>query len=206
MFEMNDNQKALFDTLTSLQKEISLNSISGMNDIDAYKASKGKAKTIKAMEASVSQILSNLKVKDFIDSMANQVVNPAIMSRDEMMQELTLISRTNANDLIKWGYRGVQVINKDSGETEVVQQSYWTLKPYDEINPEHMSAIEEVTISKDGLKFKRTSKLSAMKQLAELGGYNAAAKHEHFSPDGTMSPTGKSLDDFYSDSEQLCIN
>lgn len=201
MFEMNDNQKTLFDALTPLQKEISLNSISGMNDIDAYKKSKGKAKKIKAMEASVSQILGNLKVKDFIYSMANQVVNPAIMSRDEMMQELTLVSRTNANDLIKWGYRNVKVVNRESGEEEVVKQSYWTARSVDEINPEHMSAIEEVSISKDGLKFKRTSKLSAMKQLAELAGYNAASKHDHSSTDGTMSPTGKSLDDFYADSE-----
>lgn len=201
MFEMNDKQKTLFNTLTPLQKEISLNSISGMNDIDAYKNSKGKAKTVKAMEASVSQILSNLKVKAFIDSMANHIVNPAIMSRDEMMEELSLVARTNSNDLIEWGYRDVKKLNKDTGKEEIVQQSYWTLKSADEINPDHMAAIEEVTVGKEGLKFKRTSKLSAMKQLAELGGYNAAAKHEHSSPDGTMSPTGKSLDDFYADSE-----
>lgn len=201
MFEMNETQKELFGLLTPLQKEIALNSISGMNDIDAYKNSKGKAKTIKAMEASVSQILSNIKVKAFIDSMANHIVNPAIMSRDEMMEELSLVARTNSNDLIEWGFRDVKKLNKDTGEEEIVQQSYWTLKSSDEINPEHMAAIEEVTVGKEGLKFKRTSKLSAMKQLAELGGYNAASKHEHSSPDGTMSPTGKTLDDFYADSE-----
>ena len=201
MYEMNESQKALFNALTPLQKEISLNSISGMNDIDAYKNSKGKAKTEKAMRSSVGQILSNLDVSKFIDSMASHVVNPAIMSRDEMMAELSLVARTNSNDLIEWGYRDVKKLNKDTGEEEIVQQSYWTLKSADEINPDHMAAIEEVTVGKEGLKFKRTSKLSAMKQLADLGGYNAAAKHEHSSPDGTMSPTGKSLDDFYADSE-----
>jgi phage terminase small subunit len=123
------------------------------------------------------------------------------MSRDEMMKELTLVARTNSNDLIEWGYRGVEVIDKETGKAEVVPQSYWTLRPSDEINPEHMSAIEEVSVGKEGLKFKRTSKLAAMKQLSELAGYNAASKHDHSSTDGTMSPTGKSLDDFYADSE-----
>lgn len=192
MFEMNENQKALFDALTSLQKEISLNSISGMNDIDAYKKSKGKAKTVKAMEASVSQILSNRKVKDFIESMASHIVNPFIMSRDEMMQELTLVARTNSNDLIEWGYRDVETINKETGKTEVVPQAYWTLKASDEINPEHMSAIEEVSTGKDGLKFKRTSKLAAMKQLAELAGYEApkqieVTESESLTPWGSIS-------------------
>ena len=189
MFEMNDNQKALFDALTSLQKEISLNSISGMNDIDAYKNSKGKAKTVKSMEASASQILGNLKVKAFIDSMANHIVNPAIMSRDEMMQELTLVARTNSNDLIEWGYRDVETIDKETKEVKIVPQAYWTLKTSDEIKPEHMSAIEEVSTGKDGLKFKRTSKLAAMKQLAELAGYEAPTKTDLTSSDGSMSPS-----------------
>lgn len=175
-FKMDDNQKKLFELLKPLQKEIALNSISGMNDIDAYKASKGKSKTIKSMEASVSQILSNLKVRAFIESMANNIVNSAIMSRDEMMEELSLVARTNSNDLIDWGYRNVEVIDKDTGETKIVKQSFWTLRSVDEINPEHMSAIEEVSVGKDGLKFKRTSKLSAMKQLAGLGGYDAPIK------------------------------
>lgn len=192
MFEMNDNQKSLFNALTSLQKEIALNSISGMNDIDAYKASKGKAKKIKTMEASVSEILSNPKVKAFIESMANHIVNPFIMSREEMMQELTLVARTNSNDLIEWGYRDVKKLNKDTGEEEIVPQAYWTLKTSDEINPEHMSAIEEVSTGKDGLKFKRTSKLAAMKQLAELAGYEApkqieVTESESLTPWGSIS-------------------
>lgn len=195
MFEMNDSQKALFNALTPLQKEISLNSISGMNDIDAYKKSKGKAKKLKTMEATVSQILSNPKVKAFIESMANHIVNPAIMSRDEMMEELSLVARTNNNDLIEWGYRDVEVINKETGKKETVPQSYWTLKSVDEINPEHMSAIEEVSVGKEGLKFKRTSKLAAMKQLAELAGYEAPIKTDLMSSDGSMSPRQMSDDE-----------
>ena len=81
MFEMNEDQTKLFEALTPLQKEIALNCISGMNNIDAYKASRGKAKTLKTQEACASELLSNPKVKSFIKSMAAHVVNPAVMSR-----------------------------------------------------------------------------------------------------------------------------
>lgn len=198
---MNDNQKALFNALTPLKQKVALNKIAGMKPADAHREAGGTCKNESNRYKLASEILINPDVVAFIDSMANHIVNPAIMSRDEMMEELSLVARTNSNDLIEWGYRDVKKLNKDTGEEEIVPQSYWTLKSSDEINPEHMAAIEEVTVGKEGLKFKRTSKLSAMKQLAELGGYNAASKHEHSSPDGTMSPTGKSLDDFYADSE-----
>jgi len=148
---MNDNQKALFDALTSLQKEISLNSISGMNDIDAYKKSKGKAKTVKAKEAAVSKLLSNVKVKSFIDSMANHIVNPAIMSRDEMLEDLTVVARVITPDLAKDG----------------------------------ITSLSEL---KNGFDVK----LKAMKQLAELAGYEApkqieVTEKENLTPWGLIS-------------------
>ena len=85
-FKMNEEQQGLFENLTPLQKEIALNSISGMNDIDCYKNSNGKAKTENTMRASVSEILINPNVKAFINSMAEHIVNPAIMSRNEMLE------------------------------------------------------------------------------------------------------------------------
>ena len=57
MFEMNEDQTKLFEALTPLQKEVSLNSISGMNNIDAYKASRGRAKNENTMGATVSELL-----------------------------------------------------------------------------------------------------------------------------------------------------
>ena len=184
--KMTEEQKRLFDDLTPLRQEIALNSFKGMNDIDAYKNSSGKAKTVKAMEASVSQILGNLKVKEFLDSMNEVKVNDAIMSRDEMMTTLSKLSRTNQNDLIDWGYRDVQTQDKEGNEI-TVQQSFWTLKDSESIHPDHMMSIEEVSSGKDGLKIKRASRLGAMKQLAELAGYNAP-KEIKLGTDETMVP------------------
>lgn len=91
-FKMTDHQKELFDKLKPLQREVALNSISGMNDIDSYKASSGKAKTEKAMRVCVSQILANLNVKAFLDSMKAAAVSSAVMSRQRMLEDQTMIA------------------------------------------------------------------------------------------------------------------
>lgn len=188
MFEMNEEQAALFNALTPLQKEVSLNSISGMNNIDAYKASKGKAKTLKTQEACASELLSNPKVKNFIKSMANHIVNPAIMSREEMLERLSGMARTDMSDLITWGIQGdteVAVISEDGEELDPEdipenqgEQSVWVIKPSALQDPNKVASIAEVSAGKEGIKIKQHSPLAAMKQLAELAGYEAPKQIE----------------------------
>lgn len=98
-FKMTDEQKGLFDKLKPLQREVALNSISGMNDIDSYKASSGKAKTEKAMRVCVSQILANLNVKAFLDSMKAAAVSSAVMSRERMLEIHTQIAEIGTSQL-----------------------------------------------------------------------------------------------------------
>lgn len=172
-FKMTEEQKALFDKLTALQQQIALNSISGMSDIDSYKNSSGKAKTIKAMEASVSQILSNHKVVAFLDAMKEVAVNNAIMSREEMMERLSNIGRVSINDLVEWGS---YTVTDDNGEK--AKQSVWAVKESAMQNPEAMATISELSAGKDGIKIKQHSPLAAMKQLAELAGYEAPKQIE----------------------------
>ena len=193
MVAMTPEQKALFDELTRLQKEIAINSLSGMSNIDAYRNSSGKAKTQEAMEAGASEILNNPKVKEFLDSMRQAAVSKAIMSREEMMERLSNLSRANMADLIV--FQSGQ-IDEDTGE---MSQTFWRIKDSAEMNRDLMASIAEVTAGKEGIKIKQHSPLMAMKQLADLAGYNAAQKFDHQSTDGSMSPAGKSLDDFYKD-------
>lgn len=173
MFEMSEEQAALFEKLTPLQKEIALNSISGMNDIDSYKASSGKAKSENTMKASASQILTNLNVKAFIKSMANHIVNPAIMGRNEMLERLSGLARTNMSDLIEWR---TELSLGDEGEQ--IEQSIWAIKESAYLDDNKAASIAELTAGKDGFKIKQHSPLTAMKQLAELAGYEAPKQIE----------------------------
>lgn len=174
---MTDEQKKMLSELTPLQRKVAINVTAGMSNIDAYYEADGKAKTKEAAESSVSRMLSDDKVATFVDSMNKDAVSSAVMTRQEMLEELSMLARTNQNDLITWGYRDVEEVNSE-GNTEVKHQSYWTLRSIEDINPDHMKSIEEVSVGKDGLKFKKVSKLAAMKQLADIEGYNKPQKIE----------------------------
>jgi len=188
MFEMNEEQSTLFNALTPLKKEVSLNSISGMNDIDAYKASSGKAKTANTQRACASEILTNPNVKAFIKSMASHIVNPAVMSRQEMIERLSGLARTNMSDLITWGLQSDTVatdISEDGEELDPEDyeegqggQSVWVIKPSALQDKTKVASIAEVSSGKDGIKIKQHSPLAAMKQLAELAGYEAPKQVE----------------------------
>lgn len=180
---MTKEQKALFDKLTTLQQDIALNSISGMSDIDAYKASCGKSIKENTMRASVCEILANPKVLGFIDAMKEVAVSDAVMSRQEMMERQTALARTSLNDLIEWAE-----IEEEDDEGNVSAQSRWRIKDSAMQDPTKMAAISELSSTKDGIKIKTLSPLAAMNQLADLAGYKSAEKHDHSSSDGSMSP------------------
>lgn len=182
-FKMTDEQKVLFDALKPLQREVALNSLSGMNDIDSYKASSGKAKTDKAMRVSVSQILANHNVKTFLDSMKAAAVSSAVMSREEMLERLSMLSRVSINDLIEWAE-----IDAETKDGEPIKQSVWMVKASAMQDPVKMAAIAELAATKDGIKIKTHSNLAAMNQLADLAGYKAANKLDLTSLGKSMAP------------------
>lgn len=198
-YVMTDHQKLLFDKLKPLQKEIALNSISGMNDIDSYRASKGKARTESAQRASASEILTNPNVLAFLDSMTEAKVSDAIMSRDEMAERLSNLSRVDMNDLIEWQQIETEDDEDDEDDGEPITQSMWRIKDSAMQDPLKMAAISELAATKDGIKIKQHSPLASMNQLADLMGYKAATKFDHSSKDGSMSPKGRDLSDFYDD-------
>jgi len=66
------------------------------------------------------------------------------------------------------------------------------LKPVDEMSNGGICAISELTAGKDGLKVKLHDQKAAMKQLAELMGYNK--------PQQVEVTVKKSLSDFYDES------
>lgn len=165
---MTEEQKELFDKLTPLQQKVCINSLSGMSNIDSYVNAGGKAKGKAGQEASASEIFSNPKVKAFLDSMKQSAVNNAIMSRQEMMERLSNLSRVNMSDLITW-----HIVHSTDEEGQPEEQAIWSIKESAEQDPYAMASIAEVTAGKDGFKIKQHSPLAAMAQLAKLAGYDS---------------------------------
>lgn len=171
---MTPEQKSLFDDMTELQQRVATNVLSGMVQRQAYYDAGGKAETDESADSSCSQILSNIKVKAFMDAMKEAAISAAVMTRTEALERLTGFARTDLKDLVEFG--SYELGSDDDGNPIV--QAAWKIKDSILQDPAKMAAISELTASKDGIKIKTHSPLVAIKQLAEMNGWNAPEKKE----------------------------
>lgn len=170
---LTKEQKALFDALTQLQKKFVTQILKGKNQTDAYRKAGGKAKGDNLRKAA-HQIATNIDVEAFLKSVQYETVNDAIMTYEEAMGRLTLMGRTSIADLAIFG---THVVGEDD-DGNPITQSVWSFKNASELKPEQMAAISELTAGKDGLKIKLHDPKAAIKQLAEMRGWEAPKKTE----------------------------
>ncbi|MGH1604139.1 terminase small subunit [Yersinia proxima] len=176
---LTKEQKALFDALTQLQKKFVTQILKGKNQTDAYRKAGGKAKGDNLRKAA-HQIATNIDVEAFLKSVQHETVNDAIMTYEEAMERLTLMGRTSIADLAIFG---THVVGEDD-DGNPITQSVWSFKNASELKPEQMAAISELTAGKDGLKIKLHDPKAAIKQLAEMRGWEAPKKTELTGPNG----------------------
>ncbi|MEQ9868738.1 terminase small subunit [Pectobacterium odoriferum] len=171
--KLTAEQQKLFDVLTPLQKRFVTLLLKGKSQVDAYRKAGGKAKGDSA-HSKATQIVRNSKVESFLASVQYEAVSSAIMTYEEAMERLTAMGRTSIADLATFG---THVVGKDD-DGNPINQSVWSFKNASELKPEQMAAISELTAGKDGLKIKLHDPKAAIKQLAEMRGWEAPKKTE----------------------------
>lgn len=179
---MTPDQQELFDKLTQLQQRVATGVLAGMTQRAAYYAGGGKAKDDPGADMSASQIISNPKVKSFMDSMKAQAISKAVMSRDEILARLSLIARTGITDIVRFKTAN---IGKDPITGEDAHQTVWTIdEDLQDSDPDKLASIFELEVGKNGPKIKMHNSVQAMAQIAKMQGYEAASKHEIAGPGG----------------------
>lgn len=182
---MTPEQQELFDQLTQLQQRTATGILAGMTQRAAYYSAGGTAATDEAADVVASRMLTDVKVKAFMDSMKRQAVSDAIMSRDEAMAILTQLARGNLVDIVKFKTAN---IGKDMETGEDLNQTAWTIdESLQESDPEKLIIISELEVGKFGPKIKQHSKSAAIALLAKMQGWESAQKVDHLSSDGSMS-------------------
>lgn len=183
---MNADQKILFDKLTNLQQRVATNVLAGMTQRQAYIQAGGNAKEDATADVCASEILRNPQVKLFMDSMMTEAVSNAVMSRQEALEKLSNLARTDLKDLVEFGEYELG----SDGEGNPIVQASWRIKDSAMQDPNKMAAISELTAGKEGIKIKTHSPITAIQQLAKMQGWEAATKHELTGKDGTpLNPT-----------------
>lgn len=168
---MTPEQESLFDQLTPLQQRTATNVLAGMSQRAAYFKAGGTAKSDDSADATCSVMLSDARVKAFMDSMKVQAVSDAIMSREEMLARLSLFARKGVKDIVR--FETAQIgMNMETGEP--VLQTGWFIP--DDVPDENLAIIESLEGGKSAPKIKTYSALQAMQQIAKLQGYEAAQK------------------------------
>lgn len=179
---MTPEQKLLFDELTELQQRTATNTLAGMTQRAAYYAAGGKANNDVTADSSAYEILSKPQVKSFMDSMKVQAISDAIMTREEAMKILTQLGRGNLTDIVKFKTSHVGQ-NAETGDD--VHQTTWLIDEDLQTNdPDKLMIISELEVGKNGPKIKQHSKVAAIAQLAKMGGWESASKHEISGPGG----------------------
>ncbi|AJJ66922.1 terminase small subunit [Yersinia pseudotuberculosis PB1/+] len=176
---LTEEQKALFDALTQLQRRFVTALLEGANQTEAYRRAGGKARG-DGERSKASQLVTNSNVQAFLQSVQYETVNEAIMTYTEALERLTLMGRTTIHDIATFG--NYQIGEDEEGQP--VFQASWKFKDSKDIKPEHLAAVAELSTGKDGLKIKLHDPKAAIKQLAEMCGWEAPKKAELTGPNG----------------------
>lgn len=91
--KLTEEQSALYNRLSTLQKMVCMNILHGMTRPQAYKAAGGKAKET-TIPNIVSVMMKNAHVKAFMDEMYSYDASQSIMGRDEAMQIVSGFARS----------------------------------------------------------------------------------------------------------------
>ncbi len=177
--KLTAEQQQLFDVLTPLQKKFVTWLLKGKNQTDAYKKAGGKAKSGGERKAAHS-IATNCDVQAFLQSVQQDAVSDAIMTREEALKRLTSLGRSSLFDLAN--FRNGVIGEDENGEP--VLQASWSFKDSALLSPEKMAAIAELTAGPQGIKIKLHDPKASIKQIAEMEGWEAPKKTEMSGPNG----------------------
>ncbi|WP_226968390.1 terminase small subunit [Yersinia frederiksenii] len=171
---LTEEQKALFDALTPLQKKFVTCLLNGDRQAEAYRNAGGKAKG-EGIHSKAATMVRNGKVQAFLQSAQYEAVNEAIMTFEEAMERLTTMGRATIRDLAEFSEHE---LGKDEHGKPIIQ-AVWRFKDSVKQNPEMLDAIAELTAGREGIKLKLHDSKAAIKQLAEMQGWEAPKKSEH---------------------------
>lgn len=172
--KLTAEQQCLFDALTPLQKKFVKHLLNGKNQTDAYKAAGGKAIGDGARSKS-SVMVANGNVQTFLKAVQHEAISDAIMTYEEAMERLTVMGRARLRDLVEFSEHNMGA--DDDGQPII--QAVWRFKDSVKQTPELLDAIAELTAGKEGIRLKLHDARGAIKQLAEMRGWEAPKKSEH---------------------------
>jgi phage terminase small subunit len=174
---LTEEQVASFGKLTKLQRGVALAKLSNSDVVEAHRNAGGKSNNETHRSRLANEILKNPATASFIDSFKSldaSTIAAMVLSRDELLLDLTDIARTTLDDVVSFSER--PLIDMENG-MEVLSSTIH-IRSIDEISPGARKAIKSVKQTKYGLEVTMYDGLAARKQISEMCGYDAPIKTE----------------------------
>jgi phage terminase small subunit len=174
---LTDEQVSSFGKLTKLQRGVALAKLSNGDITEAHRNAGGKSNNETHRYRLASEILKNPDTASFVNSFKSldaSNIAAMVLSRDELLLDLTDIARTTLDDVVSFSER--PLIDMENGMT--VLSSTIHIRSIDEISPGARKAIKSVKQTKYGLEVTMYDGLTARKQISEMCGYDAPIKTE----------------------------
>lgn len=168
--KLTEEQIDAYLTLTKLQRGFVVEILKGTNQTEAHRIAGGYAKKESTRPSLATRLLKDAKVSAFMQLFKGEQCKPlasAIMTREEIAERLTRIARTTLTDVVEVTTRK---LFDEHGEE--VQQGAWTLREPSDMRGAGVEMLSEFSVSKNGIKIKTHDQTAAMKQLADLYGWN----------------------------------
>ena len=171
---MTDEQIRMYNALTTLQQNVAIMKVNMplSSDYEVYKLGGGGATNETSARTCASELLSNPKVVEFLNSFAVEKVELAVMSRDEIIKDLSFIAGADISDVAEFSDR--ECVDVEDGMQ--VWQSTVRVKSMKDLSPLQRKLIKSVKQTKYGLELTLHDAMQARKQLTALQGFDAAKK------------------------------
>lgn len=125
--------------------------------------------------SSVCDVLAIPSVKALHFQLKEEKLLEGAMTRAEAISILSDMARTPISELVE--FSTITAGTDDDGNP--VKQSVWSFKNSALLSEGAMRSISELAATREGLKIKQHDQKAAIKQLAEMAGWEAAKKVQH---------------------------
>jgi len=167
--------------LTSKQEKFCLEYLKGVSASDAYRAAYDCAEMKpESINREAFEVLNNPKIAARLKDLNESAVSAAVMTRQEALERLSNVARTDLADLVEFG---TYEVGTEDGQPVI--QATWKIKDSVLQDKTKMALISELSAGRDGIKIKTHSPLQAIQQLAKMQGWETASKHEITGKDGS---------------------
>ena len=107
--------------------------------------------------------MQNRAVIKFLDEIYKLNLSEKIMKRKERMELLSKFARGNLSNLVDFNHYEIEDF-----EGKKQKQSCWSFKDSDNLNPDDICIISELSTSASGLKIKIQDRTASIKELNEM--------------------------------------